>query len=272
MDIRGRNLPRKAGFALFAIAGFYIVAAYLVLPLAWSHYERQPRLADLPAVTVTKHGIPGDPLNVGLIGSKPELVLAMHAAGWFPADPFTLRTSLEIADSVILDRPYANAPVSPLFYQGRPQDLAFEKPAGRSAERRHHARFWRVLEQGAENRDVWLGAATFDERIGLSHYTGQITHHVAPDVDAERDALIGDLAGAGQLVAVYQISGIGPTLNGRNGEGDHYYTDGDITFGVIGAGTKSPGAGPEMAPNPPAVALKNSLWKRLRAWLPHEQP
>jgi hypothetical protein len=33
----------------------------------------------------------------------------------------------------------------------------------------------------------WLGAATFDTRVGFSHTTGQVTHHIGPDVDAERD-------------------------------------------------------------------------------------
>jgi hypothetical protein len=42
-------------------------------------------------------------------------------------------------------------------------------------------RFWSGVP---ENRDVWLGAMTFDDRVGLSHSTGQNTHHVAPDVDA----------------------------------------------------------------------------------------
>ena len=33
---------------------------------------------------------------------------------------------------------------------------------GASADRRNHVRFWKVLEQGQENRPVWLGSATFD--------------------------------------------------------------------------------------------------------------
>jgi hypothetical protein len=44
----------------------------------------------------------------------------MHAAGWYPADPVTLKSSLEIVASVALDRPYNRAPVSPLLYAGRP--------------------------------------------------------------------------------------------------------------------------------------------------------
>jgi hypothetical protein len=43
----------------------------------------------------------------------------MHSAGWYPADPITLRTSIEIVGSVVLDRPYHDAPVSPLYYNGQ---------------------------------------------------------------------------------------------------------------------------------------------------------
>jgi hypothetical protein len=32
---------------------------------------------------------------------------------------------------------------------------------------------------------------------------------------------------------VFQISGTGPTLFGRNGEGDPYYTDGEIDIATL---------------------------------------
>src|SRR5205823_470802 len=114
----------------------YGLLAYLVLPALWTHYEHQKQLAGLPMVTRTAQGIPGDPINVGLIGDKADVLCAMTAAGWYPADPVTLRSSIEIAGSVLLDRPYRDAPVSHLFYLGRPEDLAFEKPVGRSADHR----------------------------------------------------------------------------------------------------------------------------------------
>jgi len=38
-------------------------------------------------------------LNVGLVGSKEDILRAMQAAEWFPADPITLRTSIEIIGS-----------------------------------------------------------------------------------------------------------------------------------------------------------------------------
>ncbi len=174
---------------LLAIVAIYTAIAYLLLPALWTHYEHQKGLANLPMVTRTAQGIPGDAINVGLIGNEKDVLCAMNAAGWFPADPVTLRSSIEIVGSVLLDRAYRDAPVSPLFYLGRREDLAFEKPAGKSADRRHHVRFWKVIDSGEEQRPVWLGAITFDKGVGVSHFTGAITHHIDADIDAERDLL-----------------------------------------------------------------------------------
>lgn len=212
-------------------------------------------------VTRTAQGIPGDPINVGVVGSKPDVLCAMHAAGWYPADPITLRSSLEIVGSVVLDRPYRDAPVSTLFYEGRREELAFEKPEGRSADRRQHVRFWEVLKQGEEGRPVWLGAATFDRRVGFSHYTGQVTHHIAPDIDAERERLTNDLKAARVVEAIYEVSGVGPTLLGRNGEGDPYYTDGEVEISRLVEGCNTKAATVADLDNPPIVDLKNDVWK-----------
>src|SRR5688572_27974313 len=194
------------------IAGLYVLLAYLIVPAIWSHYDHEPGLREVGTRTATREGIPGEPLNVGIVGVQSELVSAMQAAGWSPADPITFRTSLEITESVLFDRPDPYAPVSNLYYDGRRQDLAFEKQVGQSAKQRHHVRFWRVLEAGKEGRPVWLGAASFDRGVGLSRYTGQITHHIKADVDAERDRLMMDLTGAGMLFVLFRVSGIGPTL------------------------------------------------------------
>src|SRR5580700_10221929 len=96
----------KRGFFVLAAAVItYLLLAYAVLPALWSHHEHEPGLASLPMVTRTADGIPGDALNVGLVGSRDDVLRAMHAAGWYPADPITLRTSIEIVGSVAFDRP-----------------------------------------------------------------------------------------------------------------------------------------------------------------------
>jgi hypothetical protein len=239
----------------------YGILAYIVLPLTWTHYDHQRKLAGVTMLTLTAQGIQGDPINFGLVGTKDDVICAMHAAGWYPADPITFRSSLEIIGSVILHRPYQPAPVSNLFYDNRREDFAFEKPDGRSADRRHHIRLWQVLERGDEGRPVWLGAASFDRGVGVSRYTGQVTHHIAPNIDAERQGLTEDLRTAKVVEAIYEVSGIGPTLMGRNGEGDQYYTNGEVEISRLVAGCNSKAEIALELDNPPMIELKNLAWK-----------
>ncbi|WP_245500594.1 LssY C-terminal domain-containing protein [Rhizobium sp. BK251] len=217
---------------VIALLVAYLAVAYFLVPEIWILHDSS-RVSELKMVTTTAQDIPGDPINVGLVGSKEQVIRAFAAARWDPADKITLRTSAEIGLSVVLDRPDLDAPVSPLFFEGRKQDLAFEKAVGRSADERNHVRFWLTDRTGKDGRPLWLGSASFDRGVGLSHDTGQITHHIGPDVDAERDLMIGDLLKAGQLSSTYEIPGIGATKDGRNGGGDPYFTDGKALVGVL---------------------------------------
>jgi hypothetical protein len=223
-----------AGMVTVALVG-YLALAYGVLPLVWTEAERShhPAPEGLPKLTRNADGIPGDPLNVALVGSEAELVAAMLAAGWHPADPITLRTSLRIAESVVLHRPDPDAPVSALYAFGRRQDLAFEQDVGGSADQRHHVRWWRAETEDIDRRPLWIGDAAFDRGAGISHLTGQITHHIAPDIDAERDYLMASLAKAGRLEDRYEWPGIGATEDGRNAGGDRYVTDGMVAVGIL---------------------------------------
>src|SRR4051794_13205659 len=178
---------------LVAVVGAYLAVSYLILPAAWSRIEHEPGLSGRTMVTSTAEGIPGDAINVGLVGAREDVISAFHASGWYPADPITVKSSLEIIGSVLFDRSYKTAPVSPLYFDARREDLAFERAVGTSADRRQHLRLWHVLQTGADGRPVWLGSASFDSGVTLSRDTGQVTHKIAPDIDQERDRLIGDL-------------------------------------------------------------------------------
>ena len=253
--------------AALAVVLVYTAIAYFLLPAAWTHYEHQKGLANMPMVTRTAQGIPGDPINVGLIGNEKEILCTMNQAGWAPADPVTFRSSIEIAGSVLLDRAYPDAPVSPLYYLGRREDLAFEKPSGRSADRRHHVRFWKVLEKGEENRPVWLGSDTFDKGVGVSHYTGAVTHHIDADIDDEREYLATDLEQAGMVSAKYQVTGVGLTFTGHNGGGDLYYTDGEVwILRLVEDCHKQPGQTTTL-PSPPATELKDQIMRSITGTL-----
>ena len=258
-------------FSFCGLVLVYALVSYALLPAFWRHYEGHERMAGLALVAQTKLGIPGDALNVALEGEEADVICAMTAAGWAPADARTIRSSLKIVGSVIFDRPYRTAPVSDLFYEGKKQDLAFQKAAGKSADTRHHVRFWRAL--GAENdrRPLWVGAVTFDRGVGVSAYTGQITHHIAADIDTERDQLTEDLAQAGVAEDISQVSGIGPTIYARNGGGDYYFTDGEMSVVRLARDCKANQPAPIAASAPPLrYGVKNfafgamaALWRRL---------
>lgn len=108
-----------------------------------------------------------------------------------------------------------------------------DQPVGDDPRRRQHVRYWRSDRLDGDGRPVWVGAATHDTRVGFRDTTGQITHHIAPDVDAERDTLFRDLEHCGGLSEVYIVNGFHKIREGRNGGGDPWYTDGKLYAGVI---------------------------------------
>lgn len=206
-----------------------LLAYLLSVPVLGGELEHFA-LDDAPRVTLTKQGIRGDPINVAVIGTKQELIAAMVAANWQPADPITFKSSVKLVKSVVLHRPDETAPVSNLYLWNRKEDLAFEQEVGKDARRRHHVRFWESPKQ-VDGRPLWLGAATFDTKVGLSRTTGMITHHIDANIDADRDKLMQDLAAS--LSSTSKFEEFQTTHDGRNGGGDPYHTDGMLLMGFL---------------------------------------
>jgi hypothetical protein len=228
--------PRRWHWIVLGVVALYVLAAYVVIPAGWDLYAHQhPSFDDNPRITHTSDGHPGDPLNVALVGAKEQVEQAMKAAGWYPAAALGLKSDLKIAADTVLSRPDIEAPVSRLYLFGRVEDLAFEQPAGNNPRQRHHVRFWKSAKAYDGGRSIWIGSASYDQRVGLSHTTGQITHHIAADVDAERDHLSGDLQQSGLLSDAYYIDDFHTTREGRNGGGDDWHTDGRLFVGTIAA-------------------------------------
>ena len=231
----------------------------------WTHYEHEPGLAGRPMVTVTADGIPGDPLNVGLVGTKEEAIRALAAAGWYPADAVTLKTSIEIAGSVhlrpALSRTRRSARSST---RAASRILPSRSRSGRaptgatmsaSGERSNAARRGGRCSSARPPSTAAPASATTPARSPTTS---------APDIDAERDLLIGDLSAARMLTEIYQVTGVGLTLFGRNGGGDPYYTDGEITVGVVTVEAMPSAKPPTILANPPLVATKNAVFDQAR--------
>jgi hypothetical protein len=233
-SVSASRTKRRWVRVLLIAAVLYLVVAYLIIPLGWKDYARHhPSFDDNPRITQTSDGHPGDPLNVALIGTKEEVEAIMKAAKWDAAAALGLRSDLAIGVDSVLSRADDDAPVSTLYLFGRKEDLAFEQPVGDNPRHRHHVRFWRIDGVDEGDGSIWLGSASYDERVGLSHTTGQITHHIAPDVDKERDHLFADLKETLKLSDQYTVDGFHRELEGRNGGGDKWETDGDLNVGVV---------------------------------------
>ncbi len=210
---------------------FWLLLAYLVLP----RLHRILTAVYVPDYfigrTRTSDGLLGDPVNLAFVGEGAQIEEALRAAGWTRADPVTLASSWRIVTSTLRRRSYAEAPVSPLFLFGRPQDFAYQQEVDGNPAQRHHVRFWRCpdgwLLPGGRRVD-WLAAGTFDTSVGLSLFTLQVTHRIDADTDIERDHIVASLTGADPRVRLDVIRDFATGYHSRNGGGDSIRTDGDL--------------------------------------------
>lgn len=202
-----------------AILLTYIIGAYLLIPAIIRFARILWPARHLPLYCVTPDGFASDPLNIGLIATRRQLIQAMEAIGWYMADPHTATYLARFVVNTLFNRPYPNAPVSSLYLFGRRQDLAFERPLDSEAGigSRHHVRFWATTYDTSGKLSfrrihwhhrsshiqgdnlLWVGAASLDTGISLVRHNLQITHMIAPDTDAERQLIIGQLQKAGLI-------------------------------------------------------------------------
>ena len=179
-----------------------------------------------PKITHIQSGAAGDPINTLFVGSKNQIMQSFQKAGWLIPDPITSQTSAKIAGDSLAHRSYPTAPVSNLYVFGRVQDLAFEKPTN-DVQNRGHIRIWKT-DTLIDGQPVWVGAATYDSGIELSSTNHFPTHHIAPTVDLERNAVGADLAKTGLVREEANAAFTPPIFFARNGGGDYYESDGTI--------------------------------------------
>ncbi len=252
-DFADQRLP-----AAVAVAATYGVAAYIILPRAIRLGLRIQNRGHVPSFTITGDGLPGDPVNMVLIGDLHQLRRAFAKAGWFEADKLGLASSWRMACAFVLNRPYATAPFSTLYLFGRGQDVGFQKPIGDSPRKRHHIRFWGApmddVEQSLDTAafwfDVqrppddkpvlWVGAGTKDIGLSLTRLSFQITHATDADTNKERDEIIAALAQAGLIENVRRHL---PSERLAIGKVNRYVTDGEVAVAELTGGDPAVGQG-----------------------------
>jgi hypothetical protein len=225
----------------------YAIAAYVILPRAVRMGLKVLQHKHVARYTVTGDGLPGDPVNLALIGTFQQLRSAFAAAGWTEADPLGLASSWRMVRAFVFNAPYPTAPFSTLYLFGRGQDIGFQKAIDNSPRKRHHVRFWALGLTHAEatvgtadfwrNADrppdtarvLWVGAGTRDTGFSLTRLTFQITHATDSDTNLERDYIMAELTKHGVIGNVISY----PMDDHRAERVNRYITDGQVTLASL---------------------------------------
>jgi len=233
---------------ILAVGVTYGIAAYIILPRAIRVGLKILQRKRVPSYTVTGDGLPGDPVNIALVGTLQQLRVAFASLGWSEADRLSLASSCGMIRAFVFNSPYPTAPFSTLYLFGRGQDIGFQKAIDNSPRKRHHIRFWALSQTRARDtwgaagfwlnterpsdseRALWIGAGTRDTGLSLTRLSFQITHATDSDTNEERDYIIGELRKNRSIEAekVYQ-AGQGLPSERVN----HYITDGEITLASL---------------------------------------
>ena len=170
----------------------------------------------------------GDPVNVLVIAESDVLLGALARNGWAFTEHTRPKTVLESVRSMLLGNPEFHFPVSSLYYFGRHQDLAMQRPRG-SIPQRNHMRIWRA-PASYEGRSVW--AIQLSRDIGIKptwHSPFLLTHVIDPEVDEDRAYFLELLLRSQSIKTWGYVDGVGESTQeapARNLTGDPYLTDG----------------------------------------------
>ena len=235
---------------ILAVTATYGIAAYLILPRAIRLGLKILQHKRVPSYTITGDGLPGDPVNVALLGTRQQLRAAFAAVGWSEADRLSLASSWGMVRAFVLNSPYPTAPFSILYLFGRGQDIGFQRAIDNSPRKRHHVRFWGLSQMRAQqswgtaafwlNTErppddesvLWIGAGTRDTGLSLTRLSFQITHATDSDTNLERDYIIGELR-KGRFIGAERVYQAGEKLLAERV--NHYLTDGEIILAVLAA-------------------------------------
>ena len=201
--------------------------------------ELRKALEQLPCCTTNEDGTAfGDPANLVIIGDFKDIAAAFARRGWLPAEETYSTAVWKTIKSFIFGSRYRYSPVSPLYFFGRHQDFARQKPR-RDIHERNHLRLWYTPYRFG-GKPVFVGQVSRD--IGVRFTTKArppVTHKIDPDVDEARHALVEDLLFSQMVAEVGFVKGVGlarPSKPRQNLTGDPYFTDGYRTVLILERG------------------------------------
>ncbi|MBI5222184.1 MAG: LssY C-terminal domain-containing protein, partial [Candidatus Magasanikbacteria bacterium] len=237
-----RVLPRAAKIigacSIFLLAVFYAAFALRYKPHFNASAETvAPRIVadekvngifpdyNLPKFTETLTGNAQEPLSFLIIARDDKnLEDSFKKMEWYAAEEINFNSLAAALKSVILNKSYPTAPMTPSFWNTYTNDFGFELPTEKDSVRyRHHARFWKTNFITSSGGFIYAGVTSLDAGV---KWLG-VTHRIKPDIDSDREFLFSDMMKAGVVKDFRKEKFVEPVL-GQNFTGDQFFTDGQI--------------------------------------------
>jgi len=185
-------------------------------------------LKQIPRRVTDKDGDAGDMVNFLVVGSEDQLKAAFQAAGWVQVDKDTADALVQAVVASLSKQAYLTMPMSQLYLFGRPQDFGFAHAEPVTVvTTRHHLRLWKsALTAGGQ--PVWVGAATHDMGLERDQRNGDLTHHIDPNVDDERDFVNRSLIGTGYVGQHTTVLPPDPVKDAKTATGGGFHSSGEV--------------------------------------------
>ncbi len=199
--------------SIVAVALSYAAAAYVILPRTVMIGLKILHRRRVPSYTITGDGLPGDPVNLILVGTMEQLrrrvcpdgVVESRSvkSGKRVAHGARLRIQFALSDRAVQRAVSVRTRVRTSVSRSRSATARGNAitsdfgPSDSRAKRPWAAQdFWHSAGRPSPDaRVLWIGAGTKDTGFSLTRLTFQITHATDADTNVERDFIIEELAG-----------------------------------------------------------------------------
>lgn len=219
-----------ASFGFMNYGYFFISNAHSALPVDSVISIDTKDMAALKKETLKVYA--GDPaLNkaqpVNLILITRQSLTAIHEQiNWVQNETFSGDniSFFEYLTLIVRGKP----PVSDLYFQGAPQNHAFQATSNSNLINREHIRWWKA-GQTMDGREIFLGAVSRDHEVEIKPYKGIVTllHDIDRNVDQSRDEFAALIKQANPTAIVTEET-IGTRIAQDSYEED-YWSDGRVT-------------------------------------------
>ncbi|MDD5304279.1 MAG: LssY C-terminal domain-containing protein [Elusimicrobia bacterium] len=210
---------------LFLLASLDRVAPDRTVPPAEAVVSTWDEAAPtFPGRNEGRFGLPGDPLNLVIVGRREAVRDALRSAGWTEI-PTSARGSIRAGlEEFLAGRPVASfPPMNDYRLRGRRQDMNWAMPV-RFLQERHHFRLWRTGTVDRSGRDFWWGSANYDLRVRWR----DLSHVPDPDANRERDFIVSTIMNSPRQRGILILPAPQVPTEGENDKGYPFKTDGRV--------------------------------------------